>query len=72
MLNGTCNTVIITTTYGFVRMFDNGLDSSRLGFAPPSMGRYSYGPLSVTESNIIWPDTGDYVTGMLEHNNEKE
>jgi hypothetical protein len=26
----------------------------------------------VTVSIIFWPDTGDYVTGMPEHNNEKE
>jgi hypothetical protein len=26
----------------------------------------------MTESVIVWPDTGDYVTGMPEHFNEKE
>jgi hypothetical protein len=23
-------------------------------------------------SIIVWPNTGDFVTGMLEHDNEKE
>jgi hypothetical protein len=26
----------------------------------------------VTASIIVWPDTGDYVTGMPEHINEKK
>jgi hypothetical protein len=34
-----------------------GLDSSRLGFTPPMMERYSLGPLGVTVSIIVWPDT---------------
>jgi hypothetical protein len=59
--NVTCNTVIITIAYRFIEKFDKWPDSSRVGFAPPTTGRYSYGPLSVTASIIIWPDTGDLV-----------
>jgi hypothetical protein len=64
--------VIITTTYRFIRKFDKGLDSSRVRFAPLTMKRYSWGPLGVTASIIVWPDTGGFVTRMPEHNNEKE
>jgi hypothetical protein len=64
--------VIITTTYRFIEKFNKGLDSSREEFAPPTMERYSYGPLDVMASIIVWPDISDYVTGMPEHVNKKE
>ena len=62
----------ITTTCRFNGKFDKGLDSLRVEFAPPTMERYSYGPLGVTASIIVWPDTGDNVMGMSKHDNEKE
>ena len=61
----------IWTTYRFIGKFDKGHNSSRVEFAPPAMERYSYGPLVVTASIIVWPDTGDNVTGMPKHVNEK-
>lgn len=57
--------MIITTVYELIGKFDKRLDSSRVGFAPPAMERYSYGPLNVTTSIIVWLDTGDYITGCL-------
>ena len=70
--NVTFNTMIITTTYTFIGMFDKWSDISRVRFTPPTMEIYSYGPLGVTSSVIVWPDTGYYVTGMMERNNKKE
>ena len=43
--------------YGFTEKYDNGLDSSRLGFAPLVMERYSWGPHGVMVSIIVWPNT---------------
>ena len=60
------------TTYRLIEKFDMVLDSSRVGFSPTTMERYYLGPLVVTASIIVRPDTGDYVTGMPEHVNEKE
>jgi hypothetical protein len=42
-----------------------------MGFAPPAMERYSQGPLGVTVSIIVWPDTCDMITGIPEHGNEE-
>ena len=67
-----CTKVIITTTYRLIGKFDKGLDSSRVGFASHTMEKIFLGPLGVTTSIILWPDTGDYVKGMLEHFNEKK
>jgi hypothetical protein len=64
--------MIITTTYRFIGTFVKGHDSLRVEFAPPMMERYSQGPLGVTSSIIVWPNTGDNVTGMPEHVNEKK
>ena len=69
--NVICNTVIITTTYRFNGKFDNGLDSSWVGFAPLTMEGYSVGSLGVT-AFIVWLDACDYVTQMPEHVNKKE
>lgn len=46
---------------------------SRLGFAPPTMERYTLGPLGITVSSIVWPDivTKVLVTGIPEYGNEK-
>ena len=60
------------STYMFIGKFHKGLDSLRVGFTPLTMGRYSEGPLGVTESINIFPNIGDYVMGMLEHVNKKE
>jgi hypothetical protein len=43
--------------YGFTEKYDKELDSSKLGFAPPTMERYSSGSLGVMVSIIIQPDT---------------
>ena len=43
--------------YGFTEKYDKGLDSSRLGFAPLTMEIYSWGPVGVMVSIIVWPDT---------------
>jgi hypothetical protein len=57
LLNVTCNRAAIMAAYGFMEKYDKELDSSRLGFDPPSMERYSYGPLGVMVSITVWPDT---------------
>jgi hypothetical protein len=49
--------VAITAAYGFMEKYDKELDSSRFGFDPPAMERYSLGPLGVMVSIIVWPDT---------------
>ena len=43
--------------YRFTEKYDKERDSSILGFAPPTMERYSLGPLDVTVSIIVWPNT---------------
>jgi hypothetical protein len=48
--------VAITVTYGFMEKYGNELDSSRLGFAPLTLERYSLGSLGVMVSIILWPD----------------
>jgi hypothetical protein len=57
LLNVIRNWVSITAAYRFMEKYDKGLDSSGLGFAPPTMERYSLGPLGVTVSIIVWPAT---------------
>src|ERR1041385_8599785 len=57
LLNVICKRVAITAACGFTEKYDKKLGSSRLGFAPPSLERYSLGPLGVTVSTIVWPDT---------------
>jgi len=63
--------VAITAAYGFMGKYDKGLDSSRLGFAPPTMERYLWA-LSV----LRYPSSSgqthcDLITGMPEHGNKK-
>jgi hypothetical protein len=63
--------VAITAAYGFTEKYDKELGSSRLGFAPPTMERYSRA-LSVLRYP---PSSGqtqcDLITGMPERGNEK-
>ena len=35
------------------------------------MERYSQGPLGITVSIIVWPDTRDTITGIPEYGNEE-
>ena len=61
----------ITAAYGFMEKCVKGLDSSRLGFAPPTMERYSRA-LSVLRYPLSSGQTHcDLITGMPEHGNEK-
>jgi hypothetical protein len=53
LLNVIHNWMAITVAYGFMGKYDKGLDSSRLGFTPLTMERYSLGPLGVTVSTIV-------------------
>ena len=61
----------ITAAYGFTEKYDKELGSSRLGFAPPSMERYS------RALSVLWyPSSSgqtqcDLITGMPERGNEK-
>ena len=71
LLNIIRNWVAITTAYGFTEKYDKKWDSSRLGFAPPMMERYS------RALSVLWyPSSSgqtqcDLITGMQEHGNEK-
>ena len=49
--------LVATAAYKFIEKYDKELDSSRLGFASPTMERYSLGPLGFMVSIIVWPDT---------------
>jgi hypothetical protein len=64
--------VAITAAYGFMEKCVKGLDSSRLGFAPPTMERYLWA-LSVLRYP---PSSGqthcDLITRMPEHGTRKE
>ena len=61
----------ITAAYGFTEKYDKELGSSRLGFAPPSMERYSRA-LSVLRYPTSSGQTQcDLITGMPERGNKK-
>jgi hypothetical protein len=63
--------VAITAAYGFMEKCVKGLDSSRLGFTPPMMERYSRA-LSVLQYPSSSGQTQcDLITGMPERGNEK-
>jgi hypothetical protein len=72
LLNVICKRVAITAAYGFTEKYDKELGSSRLGFAPPSMERYS------RALSVLWyPSSSgqtqcDLITGMPEHGTRKE
>ena len=62
----------ITAAYGFMGKYVKYLDSSRLGFAPPAMERYTQA-LSVLRCPSSSGQTlCDLITGMPEHETRKE
>jgi hypothetical protein len=65
--------VIINVTYRYTGKYAVVLDMSRLGFAPPTMERYTLGTLGIMVSSIsgLGIMTKELVTGVLEHGNKK-
>ena len=62
----------ITAAYGFMRKYVKGLDSSRLGFAPPTMERYLWALLVLRYPSSSGQTLCDLITGKLEHGTRKE
>jgi len=63
--------VAITAAYGFMGKYDKGLDSSRLGFTPPTMERYSRALSVLRYPSSSGQTQCDLITGMPERGNEK-
>ena len=61
----------ITEAYGFTKKYDKKRDSSRLGFAPSTMERYSRALSVLRYPSSSGQTLGDLITGMPEHGNEK-
>ena len=61
----------ITAAYGFMRKYVKGLDSSRLGFAPPTVERYSRALSVLRYPSSSGQTQCDLITGMPERGNEK-
>ena len=49
--------ITIKVDYVFIGKYNDVLDMSRLGIAPPAMEIYTLGPLVITMSIIAWPST---------------
>jgi hypothetical protein len=64
--------VAITAAYEFMEKYVKGLDSSRLGFTPPTMERYSWALLVLRYPSSSGQTQGDLITGMPEHGTRKE
>jgi hypothetical protein len=71
LLNVIRKWVAITAAYGFMEKYVKGLDSSRLGFAPPTMERYLWALSVLRYPSSSGQTQGDLITGMPEHGNEK-
>ena len=61
----------ITAAYGFMEKCVKGLDSSRLGFTPPTMERYSRALPVLRYPSSSGQTHCDLITGMPERGNEK-
>jgi hypothetical protein len=64
--------VAITAAYGFMEKCAKGLDSSRLGFTPPTMERYSQALSVLRYPSSSGQTQCDLITRMPEHGTRKE
>jgi hypothetical protein len=71
LLNVIRKWVAITAAYGFMGKYVKRFDSSRLGFAPPTMERYLWALSVLRYPSSSGQTQGDLITGMPEHGNEK-
>ena len=62
----------ITAAYGFMEKYVKGLDSSRLGIAPPTMERYLWALSVLQYPSLSGQTLCDLITGMPEHGKRKE
>ena len=71
LLNVIRKWVAITAAYGFMEKYVKQLNSSRLGFAPPTMERYLWALSVLRYPSSSGQTLCDLITGMPEHDNEK-